>query len=97
MIDGAIEIIKRRGQDMTGKCKWFNEKKGFGFLTGDDGNEVFVHYSGIVGMKFKTLTEGDSVKYDIIETERGLQAINVLCTSILITDGDEAYKITLLA
>lgn len=62
---------------MTGRCKWFNESKGFGFFTGDDGNEVFVHYSGIVGMKFKTLAEGEPVEYDIEECERGVQAINV--------------------
>ena len=82
---------------MTGKVKWFNNQRGFGFISGDDGKEVFVHYSGIVGEGFKELAEGDSVKYDIKETEKGVQAINVVRTSILITDGDDAYKITLLA
>ena len=82
---------------MTGKVKWFNNQRGFGFISGDDGKEVFVHYSGIVGGGFKALAEDDSVKYDIKETEKGVQAINVVRTSILITDGDEAYKITLLA
>ena len=82
---------------MTGKVKWFNNQRGFGFISGDDGKEVFVHCSGIVGEGFKELAEDDSVKYDIKETEKGIQAINVVRTSILITDGDDAYKITLLA
>ena len=62
---------------MTGKCKWFNDKKGFGFFSGDDGSEVFVHYSGIVGMKFKTLAEAEPVEYDIVECDKGVQATNV--------------------
>lgn len=62
---------------MIGKVKWFNERKGFGFLTGDDGNEVFVHYSGIVGMKFKTLAEAEPVEYDIVDCDKGVQAVNV--------------------
>lgn len=65
---------------MTGKCKWFDEKKGFGFLAGDDGRDVFVHYSGIAGKGFKVLAEGDSVSYDTKESEKGLQAIDVLRT-----------------
>lgn len=68
---------------MTGKVKWFNNVRGFGFILGDDGKEVFVHYSGIVGKGFKKLTEGDSVKYDIKETEKGLQAVNVVHMYIL--------------
>lgn len=81
---------------MTGKVKWFNDKKGFGFLTGDDGSEVFVHYSAIVGEGFKTLAQGDTVKYDIKGTKKGLQAINVLCTSLILIDGKDSYKITFI-
>lgn len=82
---------------MTGKVKWFNNQRGYGFISGDDGNEVFVHYSGIMGEGFRELAEAEPVEYDIIDTEKGVQAINVVRTSLVITDGEEAYKITLLA
>lgn len=62
---------------MTGKVKWFNNQRGFGFISGDDGKEVFVHYSGIAGEGFKGLAEAEPVEYDIIDTERGVQAVNV--------------------
>ena len=62
---------------MTGKVKWFNNQRGFGFISGDDGKEVFVHYSGIVGEGFKELAEAEPVEYDVIETEKGVQAVNV--------------------
>jgi len=60
-----------------GKVKWFNEVKGYGFIIVDDGKEVFVHYTGIKGEGFKTLNEGDSVEFEITETPKGLQAVNV--------------------
>lgn len=50
---------------MTGTVKWFNGEKGFGFITGDDGKDVFVHFSTIVSDSYKTLTEGNKVEYDI--------------------------------
>ena len=60
-----------------GKVKWFNESKGYGFIRQEDGTEIFVHYSAIGGDGFKTLTEGDDVEYEVVTTDKGLQASNV--------------------
>jgi CspA family cold shock protein len=63
---------------LTGVVKWFNDEKGFGFITGDDGSEVFVHYSAIKEEgKRKDLSEGQQVTYDTLDTPKGLQAVNV--------------------
>jgi len=61
-----------------GVVKWFNDNKGFGFIRQDDGTEVFVHYSAIQGDGFRTLSEGAEVDFDVISTEKGLQATNVV-------------------
>lgn len=61
-----------------GKVKWFNAKKGYGFLVIEDGMEIFVHYSGLNMDGFKTLKPGQTVVFGLIETEKGLQAINVV-------------------
>jgi CspA family cold shock protein len=61
----------------TGKVKWFNEAKGFGFIESDEGADVFVHYSAIAGDGFKTLTEGEQVSFDVINGPKGAQAANV--------------------
>jgi len=64
---------------ITGKVKWFNAQKGYGFLVCDeDGKEVFVHYSAISGDGYKTLKEGDKVEFEIAEGDKGLQARNVI-------------------
>ncbi|MDO4500502.1 MAG: cold-shock protein [Erysipelotrichaceae bacterium] len=63
---------------MTGKVKWFDNTRGFGFLTGDNGEEVFVHYSQIVCEGFKTLVEDQKVTYEVNHSDRGLEAINVM-------------------
>ena len=61
-----------------GRVKWFSNQKGYGFITPDDGKkDVFVHYSGVEGSGFKTLSEGDDVEFDIVEGEKGLQATKV--------------------
>jgi cold shock protein len=62
----------------TGTVKWFNEKKGFGFVTEDGGNDVFVHYSAITGDGFKTLVEGDKVTFEVVNGPKGPQASNVM-------------------
>lgn len=61
----------------TGRVKWFNDSKGFGFIEQDDGKDVFVHYTAIQGEGFKTLPEGVEVEFDLLETDRGPQAANV--------------------
>jgi CspA family cold shock protein len=61
-----------------GTVKWFNDRKGYGFISRDGGEDVFVHYSSIVGSGFKKLDEGDRVSFEIQEGERGPQAVNVI-------------------
>lgn len=60
-----------------GTVKWFNEKKGYGFIEQEDGPDVFVHHSGINAQGFRTLNEGDHVTFDIEEGQKGLSAVNV--------------------
>jgi CspA family cold shock protein len=62
----------------NGTVKWFNETKGFGFISGDSGDDIFVHYSSIAGNGFKSLLEGDSVSFEIEDGEKGLKAVNVV-------------------
>lgn len=62
----------------NGTVKWFNADKGYGFITGSDGKDVFVHYSAIKTDGFKGLEEGQKVSYDVEEGRRGLQATNVV-------------------
>jgi CspA family cold shock protein len=66
-----------RGSAMRGIIKWFNNAKGFGFIGRDDGPDVFVHYSGIIGEGYRTLREGDSVEFEIVQGPKGPQAAEV--------------------
>ena len=61
-----------------GTVKWFNEGKGYGFITADEGKDVFVHCSAIQGEGFKTLNEGQKVSFDVVNGEKGPQAANVV-------------------
>ncbi len=62
---------------ITGTVKWFNEKKGFGFLSREDGDDVFVHHTSIQGDGFKTLSEGQQVEFEVQDGPKGPQAVNV--------------------
>ncbi len=62
---------------LQGKVKWFNESKGFGFIEQENGDDVFVHYTAIGGDGFKTLGEGDSVEFEIVDGPKGPAAANV--------------------
>jgi cold shock protein len=61
----------------SGKIKWFDNKRGFGFIAQESGQDVFVHHSSILGQGFKTLNQGDEVVFDIVPGDRGLKAQNV--------------------
>ena len=62
----------------NGTVKWFNEAKGFGFITQDNGTDVFAHFSAIQGDGFKTLDEGQEVSFDVVEGEKGPKAENIV-------------------
>ena len=70
--------IFMEGKKMTGTVKWFNNQKGYGFISDSEGNDVFVHYSGLVMDGFKTLEEGQAVQFDVTEGAKGPQATNVV-------------------
>lgn len=63
---------------VNGTVKWFNDAKGFGFIQQDNGEDVFCHFSSISGQGFKSLAEGDTVTFDVVQGPKGLQAANVI-------------------
>lgn len=63
---------------MRGKVKWFNNEKGYGFIEYKDQEDIFVHYSSILSQGYKTLVEGQYVEFELVETDKGLQAKNVV-------------------
>ena len=68
---------QRRNRMANGVVKWFNNSKGFGFITQENGEDVFVHFSAITGDGFKSLNEGDKVTFEVVKGPKGLQASNV--------------------
>jgi CspA family cold shock protein len=71
------EVSGESEQMVKGKVKWFNDSKGYGFLSQENGDDVFVHFSAINGDGFKSLAEGDDVTFDVTTGPKGLQAANV--------------------
>lgn len=67
---------------LEGKVKWFNPRKGYGFIATTDGRDIFVHYSSISSDGYKTLNEGDPVTFEIVEGDKGLRAENVVAKSV---------------
>ena len=65
------------GNKMKGTVKWFNNQKGYGFISDEEGNDVFVHFSGLVMEGFKSLDEGQEVEFDVVQGAKGPQATNV--------------------
>ena len=63
---------------MTGKVKWFNAEKGFGFITDENGKDIFAHFSQIQKDGYKTLEEGEEVSFDVVEGQKGPQAANIV-------------------
>ena len=74
MLVREVTVSERK----TGTVKWFNDRKGFGFIRMDENQDVFVHYSALQGEGFKTLKEGESVEFDLVEGAKGPQAANVV-------------------
>jgi CspA family cold shock protein len=76
--DQPVGVVVAQAADLTGTVKWFNESKGFGYITPDDGSkDVFVHFSAIQGNGSKVLQEGQKVKYNVEQGQKGPQAVNV--------------------
>ena len=75
--ENNTEEIKAGEESMNGTVKWFNDSKGYGFISREDGDDVFVHHSSIAGEGFKSLAEGDEVTFEIEQGEKGPSAVNV--------------------
>lgn len=83
LISYCTKDLYKESEDlvMVGRVKWFNNEKGYGFIKYDDNEDIFVHYSAIELDGYKTLSEGDLVQYELLKTDKGLQAKKVLQVS----------------
>ena len=73
----ANSAAQEGGNTLRGTVKWFSDQKGFGFISREDGDDVFVHHSGILGEGYRSLTEGQAVEFDVTQGQKGPQATNV--------------------
>jgi cold shock protein len=78
----SVDLRRQHGKEIpmrtSGNVKWFNDAKGFGFITSEQGEDVFVHFSAIQGSGFRTLSEGAAVEFEVTQGPKGLQASNVV-------------------
>jgi CspA family cold shock protein len=79
LLSVLLDLGKQKlgGTHMSGTVKWFNSEKGYGFITGEDGKDVFAHFSQIQANGFKTLEEGQEVTFDVVQGQKGPQAENI--------------------
>jgi CspA family cold shock protein len=90
-VDRLYLLSCSKGAFMSdGKVKWFNPRKGYGFIATEDGRDIFVHYSSISGDGYKTLAEGDPVTFEVVEGDKGLRAENVVAKSAQSTQKEES-------
>jgi CspA family cold shock protein len=75
-----------------GQVKWFDPKKGFGFIIGPEGKDIFVHYTHVVGEGYRTLNDGELVEYELVQTDKGLQAHNVVRQQVAQTPQPPSLK-----
>ena len=78
MILNRVTSTKEQGMTEQGNVKWFNNEKGFGFISRESGPDVFVHYTAIASEGYRSLNEGDRVSFEVVEGQKGLQARNVV-------------------
>jgi CspA family cold shock protein len=78
VILNRVTSTKEQGMTEQGTVKWFNNEKGFGFISRESGPDVFVHYTAIASEGYRSLNEGDRVSFEVVEGQKGLQARNVV-------------------
>ena len=88
----SIKFLQEGEVQVNGRVKWFNNEKGYGFIDYPNGEDIFVHYSAIKQEGYKSLSEGQVVDFDLIETPKGLQAINVTAMKEQKVEQQYSYK-----